>query len=217
MKLTFANVQSSYLEGYIEGLNSRYKGNYKEWPQHLLYRKPRTYGPEQKNLKKETKELFLRDDNELHIIQEWLDMFRREIKQTEPNQHCFWKAVLQQLNIPKKYTPLVFRSHVIYYIVHNVHFFEPFLRPRLKEMQQTFESYIRNIMIGNIWGDEIILGAISRMFNIKITVLSPCYSKPWNVFHKSGVPHVVLIFNGANWNSQRPPTHITATGIYDFN
>lgn len=82
----------------------------------------------------------------------------------------------------------------------------------LDETGMSFTSYVKNVFIGNIWGDYVILGAISKMWNICVTVLSPNYKIPWRLFHNSGLPHVVLVCNGGDWDYNRPMSHVSATG-----
>ena len=75
----------------------------------------------------------------------------------------------------------------------------------------SFKIYIRQLYCGNIWGDQYMLGALGKMCNIKISVISPYYRDIWNVFHDSAIPDIVLIANGGDFFSENPVTHFTST------
>ena len=70
---------------------------------------------------------------------------------------------------------------------------------------------MKGIYHGTIWADKYIIGALSRMLNIKITVISPYYSDVWNVFHRSAIQDVVIISNGRDFGAKSVVTHFTAT------
>ena len=69
---------------------------------------------------------------------------------------------------------------------------------------------MKGIYHGTIWADEYIIGALSRMLNIKITVISPYCSDVWNVFHRSAIPDVVIVSNGGDFGAKSAVTHFTA-------
>ena len=56
-----------------------------------------------------------------------------------------------------------------------------------------------------------MLGALGRMFDVKISVVSPAYDDVWNIFHKSGLPHVVIVANGGDFGKKHGVTHFSAT------
>ena len=176
--LSFWNVSNSYIEGFLETLPERLKGSYKEWPHYRGYRKPPTYTNDQYwKLDMETMNLHLTSDEDLGIIKNWLQLYQRVPTKESCDQLVLYRAFLNQIKHPKEYTARMCRSHVAMFILQNVDFFEHHLKYLLNKTDQTFENYIRNIINGTIWGDYIILGALGKMFNVKVTVLSPCYSK----------------------------------------
>ena len=72
----------------------------------------------------------------------------------------------------------------------------------LKLKQLTFTSYVIGVYNGRVWADEFLIGAISMMYNVRITVVSPYFSDVWNVFHDRHVqPDIVLVCNGAYFGS----------------
>ena len=80
-----------------------------------------------------------------------------------------------------------------------------------KKHRISYNSYVKGIYHGTIWADKYIIGALSRMLNIKITVISPYYSDVWNVFHRSTIPDVVIVSHGRDFGAKNPVTHFTAT------
>ena len=71
--------------------------------------------------------------------------------------------------------------------------------------------YCRNIFKGNIWGDDVMLGAIGHMWNISITIVMPC-SNPLHLFHDNYKdPDLVIVVNGGLVESSYPATHFYAT------
>ena len=49
------------------------------------------------------------------------------------------------------------------------------------------------------------------MWNITISIVSPNYSKPLNLFHEGEKPDVIIIVNGGDDGSRQPHTHFSAT------
>ena len=70
---------------------------------------------------------------------------------------------------------------------------------------------MKGIYYGTIWADNYIIGALSRMLKVKITVISPFYSDVWNVFHRSAMPDVIIVSNGRDFGAKNAVTHLTAT------
>ena len=76
---------------------------------------------------------------------------------------------------------------------------------------------MQNIENGNIWCDRNIIGTISMMFNVAITIVSPSYASPWRVFHNTSHPGIVLVINAGDIDSTYPMTHISSTGMSSNN
>ena len=68
-----------------------------------------------------------------------------------------------------------------------------------------------NIFYGNIWADDLVAAAIGKLFNISITIVSPAFEKPLDLFHKENDPDVVLILNGGGVNTPYVSTHFSGT------
>ena len=56
-----------------------------------------------------------------------------------------------------------------------------------------------------------MLGVLGRMFGLKISVISPTYDAIWNIFHDSGLPHVVIVANGGDFGKKHGVTHFSTT------
>ena len=58
-----------------------------------------------------------------------------------------------------------------------------------------------------------MIGAIGKMFNIRISIVSPYYNDIWNVYHDSCyLPNIVLIAKGLDFgHDKKKITHISAT------
>ena len=97
------------------------------------------------------------------------------------------------------------------YMAKEVVFFFPIMEEYLKKYCISYNTYIKGVYHGTIWADQYMIGALSKMFNIKITVISPYYADVWNVFHKSTFPNVVIVSNGGDFGTQSAVTHFTAT------
>lgn len=130
---------------------------------------------------------------------------------------CVYRAVLDQINHPRGFTSTMLRAQTAYYIARQSFHFERYLHEFLLDANMTLESYINNVFTGHIWCDRIIIGAISMMFNVPITVLSPTYAQPWKVFHNTAHPGIILIANGGDMESTCPMSHISSTGSNLFN
>ena len=72
-----------------------------------------------------------------------------------------------------------------------------------------YNSYLWQVFNGSIWIDRYILGAITKMLNVTISIVTPASGLIWNVYHESATPDIVLIANGVDF--ENGITHISAT------
>ena len=119
------------------------------------------------------------------------------------------KAVLVQLNIPQGYKTNMFRHWIVSYMAENVSYFHPRMRSYLKRHNMYYNSYLWQVFNGSIWTDRYMLGAITRMLNVTISIVTPASGLVWNVYHDSATPDIVLIANGVDF--EKGITHISAT------
>ena len=97
------------------------------------------------------------------------------------------------------------------YMASEVLFFFPIMEGYLKKYSISYNAYVKGIYNGTIWADNYMIGVLSRMLNVKITVVSPYYSDVWNMFHKSAIPDVIIVSNGGDFGTKSAVTHFTAT------
>ena len=65
-------------------------------------------------------------------------------------------------------------------------------------------------------GDDLIASAFGDMWNIAISLVTPCYNNPVPLFHNKEVPDVVLIVNGGCWQLvKKAASHFSATAAKD--
>ena len=81
----------------------------------------------------------------------------------------------------------------------------------LNQKGLTYESYIIGVTLGDISVDEFMLLAISRMWNISISILSPAFNMIWNIFHESKNPSIVIIGNEREFENKRVSKHYSPT------
>ena len=61
----------------------------------------------------------------------------------------------------------------------------------------------------NIWADKYIIGALGKMLNVKISVVSPYYTDIFNVYHDSAIPDVILVANDGDFGGKNGVTHFS--------
>ena len=119
--------------------------------------------------------------------------------------------MIVQLKTPKGLTSQIVRHQLAQYMASEVVFFFPIVKEYLEKHRISYNSYVKGIYHRTIWADNYIIGVLSRMLNIKITVISPFYSDVWNVFHRSAMPDVIIVSNGRDFGAKNAVTHFTAT------
>ena len=62
------------------------------------------------------------------------------------------------------------------------------------------------------WGDSLVAAAISKMWNVTISMVRPHFKKPLDIFHVSKNPYIIIIANGGDDGSRQPYTHFSACG-----
>ena len=145
------------------------------------------------------------------MVNKHLDRYRRCCVPTTADHNNLIRAVLVQLKTTKGLTSEILRHQISEYMANEVVFFYPIMKEYLQKLKIGYNAYIKLLYQGKIWADEFMLGAIGRMFNIRISVISAYYTDIWNVFHKSPLPDVIIVSNGSDFGSKYTPTHFTAT------
>ena len=81
----------------------------------------------------------------------------------------------------------------------------------LNQKGLTYEAYIIGVSLGDISADQFMLLAISRMWNISISILSPAFNTIWNLYHELKNPSIVIIGNGREFDNKRVSHHYSPT------
>lgn len=144
--------------------------------------------------------------------------------QVAADNNCLYRSILVQVAHDKsRFSVKDLRKQVALYILENFEIFYPMLQHDLQREGESFESYIRNVASGEVWGDNVIMAAIVKMWNISISLLSPVLKlangKPvlHNVYHDKKKPQVILVMNGGDSESSVPNTHFSGTMSKDKN
>ena len=103
------------------------------------------------------------------------------------------------------------RCQACCFMAEFVHVFFPLMKNYLEEWKIGFTMYLEKMFTGEIWCDEFVLATIGKMWQIRITIVSPFYAPPWDIFHNRLTPHVVLIINGADFGKQRGVSHFSSS------
>ena len=96
-------------------------------------------------------------------------------------------------------------------MIEDYNFYYPKMQKYLNAQNLSYSVYILYLYSGIIWADEYMLGALGRMCDVKISVVSPAYDDVWNIFHESGLPHVVIVANKGDFSKKHGVIHFSAT------
>ena len=121
-------------------------------------------------------------------------------------------AILKQMYVPNNYTVKDFRSQISAFMACEVHYFYPWMSNYLNQKGLTYESYIIGVSLGDISADQFMLLAITRMWNISISILSPAFNTIWNLFHESKNPSIVIIGNGREFDKEKSKQALEPNG-----
>ena len=130
---------------------------------------------------------------------------------TEGGKNNLFRSVLPQMHIPRGLMPNIVRHQLAQFMTEQVCFFFPKMKEYLEQNKLSFNAYIMNLYKGNIWANEYIIGALGKMFNIKISIVTLYCTDVWNVFHDSTIPDVVLVANRQDFKGKNWITHFLMT------
>lgn len=219
LRFEYLNVEPDFFDGVLQSLRPKYKGPYVSFGEESV--QITRYSKEEKEiLKPETRKLYLKSNEEFTNVQNKLDKLNRKIVSIKADGDCLFEAILKQVHHPPDYTARMLRKQVAFYIAKNVEVFKEYVEPICitksmdENVNQCFESYVENVYRGTIWGDNIIAGAIGRMWNVSISIVSHAFDKVLHLYHNNDRPSIVLVANGGFLGSERPTSHFSATGIY---
>ena len=96
-------------------------------------------------------------------------------------------------------------------MIEDYNFYYPKMQKYLNAHNLLYSAYILYLYSGIIWADEYMLGTLGRMFDVKISVVSPAYNDVWNIFLDSRLPHMVIVANRSDFDKKHGVTHFSAT------
>ena len=212
--MEYHDVHTTYLDGLLSTLNNDCTGSlHSTVPDVFKYPGDKKYSVGQSHLLPQIKKLRMTMNTDWKRVRKFLDECQRELIETEPGVNNALEAIHLQLHVPKEFKIHMLRHLVAEHFALYPEFFVPKMQKYLKESKLGYNKYIYSVYHGEIWCDEYILGAIGRMFNIRISVISPLFSGLWHVYHDGKEDaDVILIANGRGFRTEFDKiTHFTAT------
>ena len=164
------------------------------------------------------KKLKLRSSGDYNRVNCFLERLERVGIATDEGNDNIFRAVQIQLHCPRNFDDSMFWHQIASYMVEIIDFLFPIMKDYLEQMKISFNTYVMGVYNGRIWGDEYVLATIGKMFNIRISVISPFYTDIWNVFHDGArETDVILIADGTDFGSGKyQVSHFSTTkGIGD--
>ena len=133
----------------------------------------------------------------------------------EPDGQCLMNAVLPQFLTHKElFTADLLQKQIALHMLKHANLFYPYVQQDLLDSGESYESYCVNIFYSKVWGDDFMLSALGHMFNIAITLISPCFDSQMDLFHTKEVPDVVVVANGGDYiTSRQPCTHFSGSHV----
>ena len=129
----------------------------------------------------------------------------------KPGRNSLLNSILQQIYAPTAYQAEIFRMQIAVHLVKYADEFMGILDKFLAQKKLGFVDYVFAVARGEVWADEYIIAAITHMWNISISIISPGYNNEWKVFHDRELAHVYLVANGYRFRSKQKATHFSAT------
>ena len=144
-------------------------------------------------------------------VQRHLGALSRVVVDTKADYNSAIWSVTLQLKTPRNLKNDAVQHQIVAHMIEDYTFYYPKIQRYLRQHNLSYSAYIMYLYSGNIWADKYMLGALGRMFGLKISVISPTYDVIWNIFHDSGLPHVVIVANGSDFSKKYGVTHFSAT------
>ena len=103
-----------------------------------------------------------------------------------------------------------------FHMLQNPNKFYKSIEQELSESGESYESYCYNVYHSKVWGDDLVAATFSDMWNVAISIVSPCYKYPVDLWHNKDDPEIVLIANGGSFMAHRhKTTHFSSTRPID--
>ena len=103
-----------------------------------------------------------------------------------------------------------------FHMLWNPNKFYKSIEQELSESSESYESYCYNVYHSKVWGDDLVAAAFSDMWNVTISIVSPCYKYPVDLWHNKDEPEIVLIANGGSYMAHHhKTTHFSSSHPID--
>ena len=196
--LNFHDVDRVYLSGMLEALPWNISRDVDmELHEKLRYPEQLRYGKEHDLLPKLAVKLKMKNTLQFDKVQRHLAALSRVAIDNKSDYNCAIQSVTLQLKTPRNLKNDTVQHQIAAHMIEDYTFYYPKMKKYLEQHNLSYSAYIMYLYSSNIWADEYMLGALRRMFGLKISVISLAYDVIWNIFHDSGLPHVVIVANGA--------------------
>ena len=210
--LYYREFDFDFIRGMMQEMKDEYKVEYTEEPdKSLKYPRQRIYTQLHADMTEVSKMLKLSNEKHYERVKKHLDACNRLPVETRDGKNNLLRAILTQCYLPPTYNVEMFRHQICGFMAEFGYFFFPQMEEYLKRKKISYCKYLEKVFNGDIWADEYMLGAVAKMWNIRINVVSPSYKDVWEVFHDGGDPHVVVISNGHDFGKADGVSHFTAT------
>jgi hypothetical protein len=120
-----------------------------------------------------------------------------------------YNAVLCQIQRPREFDESKLRRQLELFALSYPYILRPFVDHILLD-ELSYEGWVRGIGSKQVWGNETVLIAISLMWNVSISIMTPTSVFP--VYHNEKVPDIVIMANGEKGDM----THFSGTGRLMF-
>ena len=130
--------------------------------------------------------------------------------------YCLSMSILNQIVTHTKYTPEMAMRQVGFHMLRNPHIFYKCIENELSETGESYESYCYNVYHSNVWGDDLVAAAFSHMWNVSVTIVSPCFQYLIDLWHAIDDPDIVIIANGGSYMADgKETTHFSSSRKID--
>ena len=137
--------------------------------------------------------------------------------QTSIDGFCLVGSILNQVVVHlTKYPVEMAMQQARFHMLRNLHKFYKSVEYELRETGESYKSYCWNVFHSKVWGDDLVAGAFSDMWNVAISVVSPVFCYPIDLWHGKEQPDIILIANGRSYMAEgQKTTHFSSSRVID--
>ena len=129
---------------------------------------------------------------------------------------CLSASILNQIYHHSDYMPEMAMHQAGFHMLWNPSKFYKSIEQELSESGESYKSYCYNVYHSKVWGDDLVVAAFRDMWNVAISIVSPCYKYPVNLWHNKDDPEIVLIANGGSYMAHcHKMTHFSSSRPID--